>query len=796
MKDTFLMKKTVYTASISLLIGFSLATGIANYIIPLFWERRLFVKLGLLSVGTILLSALAYLTIIRLIWPFFKKLTKNQRIVYLLLIAGGVIAFQYFLPPPLPKVHNTFEIQTLPNTQNAAQANMPSIMEIRDINGNKVPFDALELNDGWEQVEGMLVPQAGKAASLKYQFIGEPGKQIHVLFLITEQSSPISVGSNGIGTVVNFPQNLDFATDEFSEGFEVKANPAIGEHLMWMVFITPTFIISLILILMVIVIGLTFIYPHISPQVTLFFDLLEKRPWLPLALIAIPVILMFWPQGSYYSPDVAYYLSLAKNLFHGRGYVQPNLAPELYRGPVFPLLISLGYLVFGEVLRSALIVERIFWVLTVLMTYLLAKQLFNARVGFFASLFILSASIINMNFYYIWTDGVLVCVLLGLQLIFWRVYKKQGGYKWYVLMGFLMGMAYLLKQTAIFIVPLPLLIWAIFSEYRTRQVLKRLIVCYAVFALFLFGWMGYVYLAGGSPGQVAGDFKSGIASLSYFSRSYPVTNTGAVLPPQAAGTQSRLLSILGIFDKYYWDDIASVFNIAILFPIALIFILYLAILKKVKPFIFLGLGLLLFTPLIPVQVGVDFGSRYNLYFYIIVLISIVAIVDEILNLLPFSRKDINFLVLIVTASILFWHASTIGSYLPDPHPVTNQETLDYFDDYARIAAWVDQNIKPDEKILVNLREGEVLHILTSGNRTFDVLNTCLGEDSFIPAIPCTPPYINFWNYSGATDPNATRNKFLGISEPALISTIRNASIENVTLAVSMPQIRMLPNDFP
>jgi hypothetical protein len=43
-------------------------------------------------------------------------------------------------------------------------------------------------------------------------------------------------------------------------------------------------------------------------------------------------------------------------------------------------------------------------------------------------------------------------------------------------MGFFMGMAYLLKQTALFIVPLPLLTWAIFSEYRTRQNFRRLLI--------------------------------------------------------------------------------------------------------------------------------------------------------------------------------------------------------------------------------------------------------------------------------------------------------------------------------
>jgi hypothetical protein len=57
------MKKIVFKSGISLLVGFSLAIGIANYIIPLFWDRRLIVKLGFLGAATIFLSIIAYLII-------------------------------------------------------------------------------------------------------------------------------------------------------------------------------------------------------------------------------------------------------------------------------------------------------------------------------------------------------------------------------------------------------------------------------------------------------------------------------------------------------------------------------------------------------------------------------------------------------------------------------------------------------------------------------------------------------------------------------------------------------------
>jgi hypothetical protein len=112
-------------------------------------------------------------------------------------------------------------------------------------------------------------------------------------------------------------------------------------------------------------------------------------------------------------------------------------------------------------------------------------------------------------------------------------------------------------------------------------------------------------------------------------------------------------------------------------------------------------------------------------------------------------------------------------------PKINQQTLGYFDTYTTTAAWVDAYIKPDEKILINLRDGNILHILTKGNRTFEDINTCIGEDSFVPAKSCTPPYIAFWIYKGTTDPDDPRDVMLGISETALISTIREKDVKYV-----------------
>jgi 4-amino-4-deoxy-L-arabinose transferase-like glycosyltransferase len=663
-------------------------------------------------------------------------------------------------------VHNTFKLQVLANQQGGSQGDPVSIVEIHGVDGKKVPFQMLELNSGWEQQSTMLVSKAGQEASLKYEFIGIPGQSIRVSFNITSQSSQILVQSNGIEIPVDFPEDLKSTPKKISMDFVVKANPAIGEHLKWIVLSSLLNFFSVGFLIFALFTGLPLFY---SASV----EILKKYTWINLALIAILAIFMFWPGIFTYSSDAAYYLSLAKNLFHGRGYVHPDLLPDLNRGPAFPLLISFSYWIFGEAFRSALILERIFWVLTIFVTYILGMRLYNPRVGFLAALFVMTASVINNTFNVIWVDGIMVFVVLALQVIMWEVFIRQRGTKWYVLMGLLMGTAYFLKQTSIVIVPLPLLLWVILKEYRTRQTFLKLLLCYSIFACFLFGWMEYVYLAGGSPGQIIGDFQRGINVLSYFNVSF--------LPTQIHSTKGHLSSILMMISTYYTDQIAKFFKIAIVFPIALLYTSYQAIFKKTKADIFLGLGLILFIPILPLQVYATIGYRQDLYLYIILLILIAAMLDRIFNVLPVSKTNTGILVWVTTVCLVFLQVTgKIPNNLPTG-PETDQQTLGYFDEYSATAAWIDANVQPDEKILTPLRDSNILHILTAGNRTIVDINTCIGATSFVPAKSCTPPYIIFWVNKGTTNPDDPRDYMEGISETALISSIRQNDVKYVVV---------------
>jgi len=290
-----------------------------------------------------------------------------------------------------------------------------------------------------------------------------------------------------------------------------------------------------------------------------------------------------------------------------------------------------------------------------------------------------------------------------------------------------------------------------------------------VFAAFFFGWKAYVYLVGGSPKQVAGDLSIGISIISRF-LSHPMTSPSQPVP--AVATQSYSMTISKIFVTYYTRDIAPLFRIAPFILLSLAVTLFYAIVKKSKSDVSLIAGLLLFSATIPIQVVANFGFRQNLYLFIIGLICLAAMLDRIFSRF-LSGTHPNLLTTAVAACFVFVQVSGGNYNLREPVPVLNSETVDYFGGYQRLATWIDENIKPNETILVDEREGDILHILTHGNRRFEFINNCRGEQWYMwPAVPCSPPYISFWIYVGKTNPDDPRDILSGISEPMLITSIR------------------------
>jgi len=660
------------------------------------------------------------------------------------------------------------------------------ILEIKDINGNllqpeKDPASAFVLTGDWvKNSEGCQYFSPGTTpGSLKISLTGITSEPITIYFRKDNKSFFTIISTNG----EQFSNVLIHSKREGIKPETIQINPGHETLLFWKIVAAAGWTAILIVLLMMSTLFLNIIQR--SSKISTIFALVEKYPWMIFAPIAIGIIIIkFWPSQFYSDTDMAYYLSLAKNLFHGNGYVNPDLSANIYRGPIFPLLVTSSYALLGESIRSAMILQRVLWVFTILITFLLGKQYFNQRVGFLASILVLGSIAINVDFGLATTDGPVTFFILTLQLMFWEAFSKQRSNKWYLLMGLLMGITYWLKQTALFIAPLPLLMWILFSEYRTRHVLKKVLIYYAVFAFFYFGWMGYVYLAGGSPNQVASDLNVG---LSIISRLTSILNIKPGSFTQTVTINSYAISLPQILATFYNRDIAGYFRIAPFFLAGLAYSLFQAVVRRNKPDIHLVTGLLLFSSMIPIQVVANFGFRQNLYFYIICMIGLTAMTERLFNKIWLKIAS-GTLVLVISASLIFIQIS--GNYVMKKvkiisTPITNQESLGYFNDYQDAATWINNNVNPDERILTSEREANILHILTNGNRYFAIIPAFNGERSFSPAVVINPPYISIWTYLGISDPDNPRDNLLGISEPSLLATIND---KNVSYVIVTPRI--------
>jgi 4-amino-4-deoxy-L-arabinose transferase-like glycosyltransferase len=746
------------------------------------------------------LSLLVFFLAIGFVWYLLKQLVawskttslRLKRGDYIILIIGLMpvlaavytILSQYVEMPFLHSVRTNFQVEIVRSEENVNED--ICILGLRDEKGDKIQrknISQYTVSGDWiADEQGCLFFSSGQtpAGSVAFDYIGKAGDSFQILVLKRQQAESIVVRINqepaakleGLSK-----QNFVIvrAVLQYNKTHILVWN--IARAVAWVALSLLFFTLLILTLKKIRKIGLAFSF------LNNIFKSVEKHPWLEFAFILIIVIFMFWPRGTVASngtpasTDMAYYLSLAKNLYNGNGYVNPDLSPAIYRGPVFPVLIVLSYLLLGESFFSAIILERTFWALTIFIIYVLGNKLFLPRAGFYAAVLALSAVVINRAFYFVWTDGPLLFFILLAQFMFWQAYKDKLGYKWYILMGVIVGIAYLLKQTAVLIAPLPFILWLFSSEYRTKQALKKLCVYAIVSALFIGCWIGYIYLEGGTLNQALGDFQRAWSLISRFGNLFSVQKPSIQLMSSAKSVYS--ISLPQIIATFYYRDIAQLFAIAILFPLALLFSAYQALRRKSVAHGYLIAGTLLYGYLIPTQVIANLGFRTNLYFYVAGILLIAAMVIQVSNKIA-NKFIAETLAFFIICSLVIIQIFGRTYNLRNIAPIQNRQTMDYYNaQFQPLANWINKNVPSDEAILIAEREGNILHILTNGNRQFEIISTCRGEYNFWPAIPCLKPYISFWIFQGITDPDTPRDILEGISEPVFLEKITEKGAKHV-----------------
>ena len=219
------------------------------------------------------------------------------------------------------------------------------------------------------------------------------------------------------------------------------------------------------------------------------------------------------------SNNGGFYLQQAAEIHAGAGLGNSAFGTRTARGPLYPMLLALGFKIGGKTVQSASVLTRIFFSATVLVAYAMGRLLYSAMVGILFASFLVTSYGINRIACYIDTDIVLPLFIL-LFVMCCQMSLTQKKTYWTMLSGFLLAVALLIKETALFCVPLPFLVCVFAKTGRRMRYFQKALVILGTTVICLSPWIVYAAIEYGSVFAAFGvanpDFMSGEAATQGF----------------------------------------------------------------------------------------------------------------------------------------------------------------------------------------------------------------------------------------------------------------------------------------
>jgi 4-amino-4-deoxy-L-arabinose transferase-like glycosyltransferase len=207
-------------------------------------------------------------------------------------------------------------------------------------------------------------------------------------------------------------------------------------------------------------------------------------------IIKLVLVFIYQNRLTLSSDDLNYVKSAAVLIKRGI-YTFHNLnEPTVFVTPTYPFFLALVFRVFGyslQGMQAVRIIQAVFSCVTILLTYLIAKELFNERVGLLASFFVAFyiPNIITVGF--ILTETLftmLLCLLIYLSLFF----AKRPAKARFAVLGVLWAVITLCRPT-IALYPVMLFIY-LFWEKRLKivEMAKLGGIMFITFAVIMSPW--------------------------------------------------------------------------------------------------------------------------------------------------------------------------------------------------------------------------------------------------------------------------------------------------------------------
>jgi len=195
---------------------------------------------------------------------------------------------------------------------------------------------------------------------------------------------------------------------------------------------------------------------------------------------------------------------LAKDMVRSGHWLVPYLLgkPYVAKPPVFPWLISAGYLLVGyPSLWATRAPVALAGLINVLVTFFFAKRLFNKRVGFLAAL-ILATSLFYIRRVRMAEEDIVLALLVTLSLLtFFLAYYYQAGKRYYLMSYLFISLACLTKGVTGLTFPLLTIIPYLLLRRDLRSIGKmELLLGALIFGSLVLSWYIYAYHQIGTSG--------------------------------------------------------------------------------------------------------------------------------------------------------------------------------------------------------------------------------------------------------------------------------------------------------
>ena len=213
-------------------------------------------------------------------------------------------------------------------------------------------------------------------------------------------------------------------------------------------------------------------------------------------------VLFFPTSGALVGGDSENYVLRALDILNGQG------VTYLKRGPLFLYSIAASFSLFGHSIESAYLVVRLFFMLNIILSFLIGREMKNAWLGIACAFFTVSSFGLHNISLYVLADTIVPFFIL---LYIWLIQKavKSSSSIWYILSGIVLGFEFLTKEYYFFLFCwIPLLVPIFSKSHRQKTFVFNLIGFYLACLITISPWLYYVYSNGGSLSVLLGKAAS------------------------------------------------------------------------------------------------------------------------------------------------------------------------------------------------------------------------------------------------------------------------------------------------